>query len=606
MPLSYLNSTTLSSLTAAAMGTTANRQYVVGLDANGNLSVNIPWTDHIYNFTGTTFASGNGTTGEHNANNMTYNGSFYIGSGQNNPPVTLGVQNADAAVYVQAYNDQWVVQLAQDYRDGQIFVRSKKQGTWQAWKAVPMFTTTNGAKGSATQPLYIDANGMLQPTTYTLGKSVPADAVFTDTTYTFDGTYNASTNKAATQSTVTSAINALPKRNPNGGVQKVPIDMDTSTGTFSTTITPQDIDEGFTAFEESQPSFTNSSSTVLYIGEQNTSEDNRYKFEAPIVVRYQSIDGFEFQSPIVALDSIGLTGEIGFLYLETYSGYNSPYHLTLTHWPSSSVTNVAYDSSTYNITKTINGTTSNVLQMPCRAGTGTNSLITGDLTNNIASGENSFAAGGGGNISGTIIYQTASGKFSFTAGAANTVSGDSSAAFGIHNTVSNKFSIAFGSSNTVLSQCSFAGGSGGNIASDAHYGLTFGYQNEVLSSAAIALGKKTKANAKCSLVIGTLNALDTGTASDNPFNNSDYKKYAFIIGNGTSDGARSNALMVDWYGSIESGGSLTLGYGGNDVTTLTAAQLKTLISTGTTGQVLTKTASGFAWQSLPTYNGGVS
>ena len=31
----------------------------------------------------------------------------------------------------------------------------------------------------------------------------------TDTTYTFDGTYNASTNKAATQSTVTNAINAL-------------------------------------------------------------------------------------------------------------------------------------------------------------------------------------------------------------------------------------------------------------------------------------------------------------------------------------------------------------------------------------------------------------
>lgn len=68
------------------------------------------------------------------------------------------------------------------------------------------------------------------------------------------------------------------------------------------------------------------------------------------------------------------------------------------------VTNVAYNSSTYNITKTINNTTSNVLQMPCRTGTGINSLIAGDLANNIASGENSFAAGGGGNISGTIIY----------------------------------------------------------------------------------------------------------------------------------------------------------------------------------------------------------
>ena len=108
------------------MGTTANRQYAVGLDANGNLSVNIPWTDHIYNFSGTTFVSGNGTTGEHNANNMTYNGCFYIGNNQNNPPTSLGAQNADAAVHVQAYSSDWVVQLAQDYRDGQIFVRAKK------------------------------------------------------------------------------------------------------------------------------------------------------------------------------------------------------------------------------------------------------------------------------------------------------------------------------------------------------------------------------------------------------------------------------------------------------------------------------------------------
>lgn len=36
-----------------------------------------------------------------------------------------------------------------------------------------------------------------------------SDLHFTDTTYTFDGTYNASTNKAATVSTVTNAINNL-------------------------------------------------------------------------------------------------------------------------------------------------------------------------------------------------------------------------------------------------------------------------------------------------------------------------------------------------------------------------------------------------------------
>ena len=40
-----LKSTTKSSLTAESMGSTANRQYAVGLDTNGNLSVNIPWSN---------------------------------------------------------------------------------------------------------------------------------------------------------------------------------------------------------------------------------------------------------------------------------------------------------------------------------------------------------------------------------------------------------------------------------------------------------------------------------------------------------------------------------------------------------------------------------
>lgn len=41
-----LKSETKSSLTADAMGSTASRQYAVGLDSDGNLSVNIPWEDN--------------------------------------------------------------------------------------------------------------------------------------------------------------------------------------------------------------------------------------------------------------------------------------------------------------------------------------------------------------------------------------------------------------------------------------------------------------------------------------------------------------------------------------------------------------------------------
>ena len=64
--------------------------------------------------------------------------------------------------------------------------------------------------GSLIQPVFFDANtGLPVATSYTIEKSVPSNAIFTDTTYTFDGTYNASSNKAATVSTVTNAINAL-------------------------------------------------------------------------------------------------------------------------------------------------------------------------------------------------------------------------------------------------------------------------------------------------------------------------------------------------------------------------------------------------------------
>ena len=43
--------------------------------------------------------------------------------------------------------------------------------------------TASTAVGGTTQPVYIASNGTATATTYSLGKSVPADAVFTDTTY---------------------------------------------------------------------------------------------------------------------------------------------------------------------------------------------------------------------------------------------------------------------------------------------------------------------------------------------------------------------------------------------------------------------------------------
>lgn len=158
-------------------------------DSSGNVSITIP----TYNFSGTTFYSGNQNTAEHNANNMTKNGVYYIGNNNNGPATTLGVQSADSSCFVQAYSDVWVTQISQDYRDGQIFVRSKKNNVWQPWMAVPFFTTSDGGKGSPTKPVYISnqnqsvsgsTNGQILECTYSLEANVPSNAVFTDTNQT--------------------------------------------------------------------------------------------------------------------------------------------------------------------------------------------------------------------------------------------------------------------------------------------------------------------------------------------------------------------------------------------------------------------------------------
>ena len=50
-------------------------------------------------------------------------------------------------------------------------------------KATAVTHVASTAVGSATQPVYIDESGVATVTTYSLEKSVPSDAVFTDTTY---------------------------------------------------------------------------------------------------------------------------------------------------------------------------------------------------------------------------------------------------------------------------------------------------------------------------------------------------------------------------------------------------------------------------------------
>ena len=105
--------------------------------------------------------------------------------------------------------------------------------------------------------------------------------------------------------------------------QLIPLSFDGTN--VSTTITPQDISEGYTLDGVDYPPYLRSSftkadllgSTILL---------------TPV---YGNADGYEFQSGIFDLTSVGFTGLNGLLRIETYNGYINPYQCTLVTWPAS-------------------------------------------------------------------------------------------------------------------------------------------------------------------------------------------------------------------------------------------------------------------------------
>ena len=127
------------------------------LDTSGTWSGNAVTATTASSVSRATFGDRN--NGEHNASNIDSNGLWYYSS--NGPASTLGAQSTDGALYSQAYSTFWVGQIAQDYRDGQLFVRSKNNNSWQNWYAIPKFTTSTGGVGESTTPVYVDTNGNL-------------------------------------------------------------------------------------------------------------------------------------------------------------------------------------------------------------------------------------------------------------------------------------------------------------------------------------------------------------------------------------------------------------------------------------------------------------
>ena len=83
---------------------------------------------------GTNFNSGDQNNSFQDCNEMTSNGHWYYSS--NGPTKALGATTNDGALYSQAYSTSWVAQIAQDYRNGNLFTRGRNSGTWTAWRKV--------------------------------------------------------------------------------------------------------------------------------------------------------------------------------------------------------------------------------------------------------------------------------------------------------------------------------------------------------------------------------------------------------------------------------------------------------------------------------------
>ena len=186
---------------------------------------------------------------------------------------------------------------------------------------------------------------------------------------------------------------------------------------------------------------------------------------------------------------------------------------------------------------------------------GTNSVAVGNQTT--ASGNYSFAEGWATTASGFISHAegastTASGSYSHTEGASTTASGSYSHAEGYDTTASNDYSHAEGWATTASGEASHAEGLRTTASgSDSH---AEGQRTTTSGLASHAEGRGTTATHKSQHVEGEYNILDTSTAKA-----TDRGTYVHIVGNGTAENARSNALTLTWGGDLWHSGRLSHG-----------------------------------------------
>lgn len=198
-------------------------------------------------------------------------------------------------------------------------------------------------------PVRLDKNGKL---------AVNVPWTDNNTTYTFDGTYDASTNKAATVSTVTNAINALDGNlnNTTPGAGKTLTAFSETNGVVSATfgnisITKSQVSDFPALGAAAAKGVTDNSSATAVTSTDTNLITGRTLYYAGYTKNAGTITGINMNGA-----SKGTSGVVDLGTVIT-----SHQDISGKADKSSTVSNVSYDSTNNKITKTINGTTSDVV-----------------------------------------------------------------------------------------------------------------------------------------------------------------------------------------------------------------------------------------------------
>ena len=149
---------------------------------------------------------------------------------------------------------------------------------------------------------------------------------------------------------------------------------------------------------------------------------------------------------------------------------------------------------------------------------------------------------------------TASGPTSLATGYISSATGRQSASFGISTTAQGDRSFATGQGTLASGNNSFS--AGWKTTASGHYSIAAGESTVASGSHSMALGLGTIAQSYGSLAIGRYNVGDGNGAVWDSWSSSDP---IFVIGNGTGDSDRNNAMTVFKNGNVAVGTSIPLG-----------------------------------------------